>query len=40
MRWTAERTRQQGELMAETFREAGPVPRERSAVIAGGLHDS
>jgi hypothetical protein len=37
MRWTAERTRQQGRLMAELFGAAGAVPQERSAVIAGGL---
>jgi hypothetical protein len=37
MRWTAERTRQQGRLMAELFEAAGAVPQERSAVIAGGL---
>jgi hypothetical protein len=37
MRWTAERTRQQGRLMAGLFEAAGAVPRERSAVIAGGL---
>jgi hypothetical protein len=35
--WTGERNRQQGRLVAEMYRAAADVPRERSAVIAGGL---
>ena len=37
MIWMAGRNREQGELVAEILREAGAVPRERRAVIAGGL---
>jgi hypothetical protein len=37
MIWIAGRNREQGELVAETFRAAGAVPREGRAVIAGGL---
>lgn len=37
MIWIAGRNREQGELVAEAFRAAEGVPRERSAVIAGGL---
>jgi hypothetical protein len=33
---TADRNQQVGELIAEVFRTAGPVPRERRAVIVGG----
>jgi Zeta toxin len=36
MIWTARRNQQLGELTAEVFRAAGPVPREYRAVIAGG----
>jgi Zeta toxin len=36
MIWTAGRNQQLGELIAEVFRTAGPVPREHRAVIAGG----
>lgn len=36
MIWTAGRNQQLGELIAEVFRTAGPVPREYRAVIAGG----
>jgi hypothetical protein len=35
--WTGERNRQQGRLVAEMYQAAADVPRERSAVIAGGL---
>jgi hypothetical protein len=35
--WTGERNRQQGRLVAEMYQAATGVPRERSAVIAGGL---
>lgn len=37
MIWIAGRNREQGELVAEAFQAAEGVPRERSAVIAGGL---
>jgi hypothetical protein len=37
MIWIADRNREQGELVAQTLRAAEPVPRERSAVIVGGL---
>ena len=37
MIWTADRNREQGELVAETFRTAEAVPREGRAVIVGGL---
>jgi Zeta toxin len=37
MIWIADRNREQGELVAEAFQAAEGVPRERSAVIAGGL---
>ena len=37
MIWIADRSREQGQLVAETLRAAGPVPRERSAIIVGGL---
>ena len=37
MIWTGERNRQQGRLVAEMYQAAAGVPRERSAVIAGGL---
>jgi hypothetical protein len=36
MMWTAGRNQQLGELIAEVFGSAGPVPREYRAVIAGG----
>jgi hypothetical protein len=36
MIWTAGRNQQLGELIAEVFRTAGPVPRGYRAVIAGG----
>ena len=36
MIWTADRNQQLGELIAEAFRAAGPVPREYRAIIAGG----
>ncbi|HEY0937188.1 MAG TPA: zeta toxin family protein, partial [Trebonia sp.] len=36
MIWTAGRNQQLGELIAEVFQSAGPVPREYRAVIAGG----
>ncbi|MBV9795423.1 MAG: zeta toxin family protein [Actinobacteria bacterium] len=36
MIWTAGRNQQLGELIAEVFRTADPVPREYRAVIAGG----
>jgi hypothetical protein len=36
MIWTAGRNQQLGELIAEVFRAAGPVPREYRAVIVGG----
>ena len=36
MIWTAGRNQQLGELIAEVFQAAGPVPREYRAVIAGG----
>jgi Zeta toxin len=36
MIWTAGRNQQLGQLIAEVFRTAGPVPREYRAVIAGG----
>jgi Zeta toxin len=36
MIWTAGRNQQVGELIAEVFRTAGPVPREYRAVIVGG----
>jgi hypothetical protein len=36
MIWSAGRNQQLGELIAEVFRTAGPVPREYRAVIAGG----
>jgi hypothetical protein len=36
MMWTAGRNQQLGELIAEVFQSAGPVPREYRAVIAGG----
>jgi hypothetical protein len=36
MIWTAGRNQQLGELIAEVFQRAGPVPREHRAVIAGG----
>ncbi len=36
MIWTAGRNQQLGELIAEDFRTAGPVPREHRAVILGG----
>jgi hypothetical protein len=35
--WTGERHRQQGQLVAEMYRDAAWVPCERSAAIAGGL---
>ena len=37
MIWTGERSRQQGQLVAEMYQAAAAVPCERSAVIAGGL---
>ncbi len=37
MIWIADRNREQGELVAEILRAAAVVPRERSAVMAGGL---
>ena len=37
MIWMAGRNREQGELVAGILRDAGAVPRERRAVIAGGL---
>ncbi len=37
MIWMAGRNREQGELVAEILREASALPRERRAVIAGGL---
>ena len=37
MIWTGERNRAQGQLVAEMYRAAAPVPCERVAVIAGGL---
>lgn len=37
MIWIADRNREQGELVAETFRTAEAVPREGRAVIVGGL---
>ena len=37
MIWMTDRNREQGELVAETFRAAEAVPRKGSAVIAGGL---
>jgi hypothetical protein len=36
MIWTAGRNQQVGELIAEVFQSAGPVPREYRAVIVGG----
>ncbi len=36
MIWSAGRNQQLGELIAEVFQTAGPVPREYRAVIAGG----
>jgi len=35
--WTTERNRQQGQLVAEIYRDASAVPCERLAIIAGGL---
>jgi hypothetical protein len=35
--WTSERNRQQGQLVAEFYRDAAAVPCERLAIIAGGL---
>ena len=37
MIWMTDRNRQQGELVSEFLRAADAVPREHSAVIAGGL---
>ena len=37
MIWMTDRNREQGELVADTFRAAEAVPRQGSAVIAGGL---
>jgi Zeta toxin len=37
MIWTAGRNQQLGELIAEVFQAAGPLPRGYQAVIAGGL---
>jgi hypothetical protein len=36
MMWTAGRNQQLGELIAEVFRDAGAVPREFRAIVAGG----
>src|ERR1700761_6931830 len=36
MMWTAGRNQQLGELIAEVFRDAGAVPREFQAIVAGG----
>jgi Zeta toxin len=37
MMWTTDRSRQQRELVADVFRAAAAVPRQRSAIIVGGL---
>jgi Zeta toxin len=37
MMWTTDHSRQQRELVADVFRAAGAVPRQRGAVIVGGL---
>jgi Zeta toxin len=37
MIWTAGRNQELGELIAEVFRTAGPVPQEYRAIVVGGL---